>query len=126
CSSQYDVALDFKDVAQDAVVAFFPGSSPSSRIYQLDSDAHVFTSLTDAPFQGVGNAQSLGYPPHVALRSGRVSVHGSAVDDFEVRHLGERGANVILEAIGQKRVPLIFALILKWKHCDAFFGDNRH
>jgi hypothetical protein len=59
-SSQYDVALDFKDVAQAAVVVFFPRNNPSPSIYQMDSDAYVFTGLADAPFQGVGYAQSLG------------------------------------------------------------------
>src|SRR6185369_9329463 len=101
-SAQCYVTLDFKDVAQDAVVVFFPRSNPSPSIYQLDSDANVFTSLADAAFQSVSNAQSLGHPAHVALRSGRVSVHGSAVDDFEVRHFGKGGANVILDAVGQK------------------------
>ena len=90
----------------------------------MSGDAHVFAASTDISFQDVRNSEALGDLAQVALPARSISVDGSAVDNFEIRHFGKRRENVVLDAIGKKRILFVLAKVLEREHGDTFLRQR--
>src|ERR1041385_3434992 len=76
----------------------------------------------DAAFDHVANAQLLRDFLEVAPRAALILHRRCAADHFHILDFGEVREQLVLYAIREKRVLLIFAQILQRQHGDAFVG----
>ena len=119
-------ALDGKDIGQIAVIGLGPEMRISPSINQLRSHAHFAICSLDASFENVRNAELLARS-HASSVSRRQLVlhHARAADHLQVRDLGQSRQNIVLHAVGKKRVLFAFAEIFEGKNSDAFLRNRK-
>ena len=84
-----------------------------SRVDQLDVYSHPFTFLLHTALKDIGNAEFPADVPQILASDITVSHHGRAADDSEVFDLCKTRQDVVLNAVGEKRVLFFRTKILE-------------
>ena len=113
-----DLALDGEDIGQLPIIMLGPNVSVRAGINQLGRDANVIAHSADAAFQKVSHAQ---LAPDFRKVTFRISIthDRAAADHLQVGNLGERGQNIILNAVREITVLFVVAKIIKRENGDA-------
>src|SRR5262249_55765963 len=90
----------------------------TTSIDELHIYPHSVSSFLHAAFEYRGHAK---FASHCfqGVRLAFVFRRGSARDNFQVADASKFGKDFILGTVGEISVPLVFAEILEWEHCDT-------
>jgi hypothetical protein len=90
----------------------------------LGCDAHLSVSTPHASFENIAHPQLLPDLTEISIRAGNIIRDARARDDLEIGEFGERGQNVLLHPLGEKRILLVGAEIGEREHGNAFFRKD--
>ena len=113
-----DLVLHREHVGEVAVVALRPDVAAGGDVVELRRDAHALAVLAHAAFDHVADAELLGDLLHVdglAL----VGERGVARDHEEPAQLGQRGDDVLADAVGEILLLRIAAHVGEGQHGDG-------
>ena len=113
-----DLVLHREHIGKLAVVAFRPDLASGGDVIELRGDAHAIAHLAHAALDDIADAEFLGDLLH---GDGFSLVHegGVARDDEEPAQLGQRGDEILADAVGEIFLFLLAAQIDEWKDGDG-------
>ena len=113
-----DLVLHREDIGESAVVAFGPDVAAGRQVVELRGDAHAVARLAHAAFQDIGDAELRADLLHTDglafVDEGRI-----ARDHQEPAQPGERGDDVLADAVGEILLLRIAAHVVEGEHRDG-------
>src|SRR3954471_22307138 len=91
-------------------------------IDQLDADHDAVPAAPDASFEHVHDAKRLGDLRQIVFGRAAIRHDRRAADNFQIANLRQAGQDVVLDAVGEKRVLLVVAEVFEGQYGDAFLG----
>ena len=112
-----DLTLDCEQIIQIAVVFLGPDVGVRARVDQLRVQVNPITAPACASLQHVRHAKRIADLAHISFAA--IFHHAVPADDFEIADLRQLGQNVVLHAIGKRRVFFLVAQIFKRQNGDS-------
>ena len=109
--------FDREHIIQIPIVFAPPKYLVRASVHQLRVYMHLLSDTPHCSFQHVRDTQRVANLPHILFAA--ILHDAGAADHFQVRDFRQLGQNVVLNAVGKKRVLFLVAQIFKWQHRDA-------
>src|SRR5262249_26225562 len=104
-------------------ITFSPHGTPVARISEIHIDKQPVRDAPHASLENVSDVELLSDLAHVTLRPIPIAHDRRAANDLEVLDLDQAGKDIVLHAIREESVPLVFAAVFEWQNGDARLRD---